>query len=106
MLLREQSLLGQWGNIGKVPAGAGTAAAVGKYREGSCWSRHCCGSEENSWGGDSYGGVGLLGRGEGKGRCGWWKGEGGGVGQRGGEGPGGEKAPAGASTAAAVRKYR
>ncbi len=51
MLLREQSLLGQWGNIEKVPAGAGTAAAVGKYREGSCWSRHYCGSEENSWGG-------------------------------------------------------
>ncbi len=49
MLLREQSLLWQWGNIEKVPAGAGTAAAVGKYREGSCWSRHYYGSEENSW---------------------------------------------------------
>ncbi len=36
VLLREQSLLWQWGNIEKVPAGAGTAAAVGKYREGSC----------------------------------------------------------------------
>ncbi len=35
----------------RAPAGAGTAAAVGKYREGSCWSRHYCGSEENSWGG-------------------------------------------------------
>ncbi len=36
VLLREQSLLGQWGNIEKDPAGAGTTAAVGKYREGSC----------------------------------------------------------------------
>ncbi len=89
MLLREQSLLGQWGNIEKVPAGAGTAAAVGKYREGSCWSRHYCSSEENSWGGDSYGGVGLLGRGEGKGRCGWWMGGGGGWGN--GEGRGREE---------------
>ncbi len=33
-------------NIEKAPAGAGTAAAVGKYREGSCWSGHCCGSGE------------------------------------------------------------
>ncbi len=106
MLLREQSLLGQWGNIEKVPAGAGTAAAVGKYREGSCWSRHCCGREENSWGG----GIPMV-------AWGCWEGEreravvgggrerGGGVGKRGGEGPGGEKAPAGASTAVAVRKY-
>ncbi len=53
----------QWGNTDSAPAGAGTAAAVGKYRkkapagagtaaavekyrEGSCWSRHCCGSGE------------------------------------------------------------
>ncbi len=34
-LLREQTLLRQWGNTEKAPAGAGTAAAVGK----------------NSWGG-------------------------------------------------------
>ncbi len=51
MLLREQSLLWQWGNIEKVPAGAGTAAAVGKYRESSCGSGHCCGSEEKQLGG-------------------------------------------------------
>ncbi len=104
MLLREQSLLGQWGNIEKVPAGAGTAAAVGKYREGSCWSRHYCGSEEDSWGGNSYGGA--VGKGRGKGPLWVVEGRGGGwVTERGGEGPGG-KAPAGASTAAAVRKYR
>ncbi len=60
-LLREQSLLRQWRNIEKAPAGAGTAAAVKKTA-----------------GGDSCGGVGLLGKGEGMGRCGWWKGEGGG----------------------------
>ncbi len=30
-LLRERTLLRQWGNTGKAPAGAGTAAAVGKY---------------------------------------------------------------------------
>ncbi len=54
-------------------------------------------------GGDPCGGVGLLGKGEGMGRCGWWEGEGG-LGN--GEGPGGEKAPAGASTAAAVGKCR
>ncbi len=28
----EQTLLRQWRNIDRVPAGAGTAAAVGKYR--------------------------------------------------------------------------
>ncbi len=84
-LLREQILLRQWGNtdsapagagtaaalgknIEKAPAGAGTAAAVGKYREGSCWSRHCCGSEETV-GGDSCGGVELLGKGM---RCCGW----------------------------------
>ncbi len=68
----EQALLRQWGKIGKVPARAGTTAVVKKTA-----------------GGGSYGGMGLLGRGEGKGR---------------GEGGGGEEAPAGASTAAAVRK--
>ncbi len=31
-LLRERALLRQWGSTGKAPAGAGTAAAVGKYR--------------------------------------------------------------------------
>ncbi len=31
-LLRERTLLRQWGNTGKAPGGAGTAAAVGKYR--------------------------------------------------------------------------
>ncbi len=89
MLLREQSLLGQWGNIEKVPAGAGTAAAVGQYREGSCWSRHCCGSEENSWGGFLWW-RGAVGRGEGKGRCGCVEGRGGGwvVTERGGGGVG------------------
>ncbi len=50
-LLREQSLLQQWGNIEKVPAGADTTAAVGKYRKGSCGSGHCCGSEEKQLGG-------------------------------------------------------
>ncbi len=87
MLLREQSLLRQWGNIEKVPAGAGTAAAVGTYREGSCWSRHYCGSEENSWGGNSYGGVGLLGKGGEKGLVGGGRERGGGLGN--GEGRGG-----------------
>ncbi len=45
-LLRERTLLRQWGNTGKAPAGAGTAAAVGKYILSSCGSRHCCGSGE------------------------------------------------------------
>ncbi len=45
-LLRERTLLRQWGNNGKAPAGAGTAAAVGKYILCSCGSRHCCGSGE------------------------------------------------------------
>ncbi len=31
-LLQEQTLLRQWGNIDSAPAGADTAAAVGKYR--------------------------------------------------------------------------
>ncbi len=35
VLLRERSLLGQWGKIEKDPARAGTTAAV-EYREGSC----------------------------------------------------------------------
>ncbi len=56
-------MLRQWGNIEKAPAGAGTAAAAGKYIEkapagagpaaavgkysyDSCGSGHCCGSEE------------------------------------------------------------
>ncbi len=42
----ERALLRQWGNIEKAPAGAGTAAAVGKYSYDSCGSGHCCGSEE------------------------------------------------------------
>ncbi len=46
MLLREQTLLRQWGNNGKAPAGAGTAAAVGENRKRSYWSRHCCSSGE------------------------------------------------------------
>ncbi len=45
-LLRERTLLRQWGNTGKAPGGAGTAAAVGKYILCSCGSRHCCGSGE------------------------------------------------------------
>ncbi len=45
-LLRERTLLRQWGNIDSAPAGADTAAAVGKYWEGSCGSGHCCGSGE------------------------------------------------------------
>ncbi len=72
-LLREQTLLRQWGNTEKAPAGAGTAAArgntekapaeadttaaVGKYRESSCGSGHCCGSEEKQLG-DCVGGRG------------------------------------------------
>ncbi|RXN27174.1 hypothetical protein ROHU_020314 [Labeo rohita] len=43
-LLQEQMLLQQCGNVEKAPAGADTAAAVWKYREGSCGSGHCCGS--------------------------------------------------------------
>ncbi len=70
-LLRERTLLRQWGNNGKAPAGAGTAAAVGKYicapagagtaaavgenRKRSCWSRHCCGSGEKT--GSAHGGA-------------------------------------------------
>ncbi len=46
MLLREQTLLQQWRNIEKAPAGADTAAAVEEYRKGSCGRRHCCGSGE------------------------------------------------------------
>ncbi len=46
VLLWEQTLLRQWGGIGGAPAGADTAAAVGKYWEGSCGSGHCCGSGE------------------------------------------------------------
>ncbi len=67
----EQALLRQWGKIGKVPARAGTTAVVKKTAgggipmvawgcwegergrgggggggRGSCWSEHCCGSEE------------------------------------------------------------
>ncbi len=87
MLLREQSLLGQWGNIEKVPAGAGTAAAVGQYREGSCWSRHCCGSEENSWRGFLWW-RGAVGKGRGKGPLWVVEGRGGGLGN--GEGGGRE----------------
>ncbi len=70
-LLRERTLLRQWGNNGKAPAGAGTAAAVGKYicapagagaaaavgenRKRSCWSRHCCSSGEKT--GSAHGGA-------------------------------------------------
>ncbi len=46
VLLREQTLLRQWGGIDGAPAGADTAAAVGKYWEGSWGSGHCCGSGE------------------------------------------------------------
>ncbi len=35
-LLREQTLLRQWGNTEKAPAGAGTAAAVRKNSWGDC----------------------------------------------------------------------
>ncbi len=35
-----------WGNIDKAPAGPETAAAVGKYGQGSCGRRHCYGSGE------------------------------------------------------------
>ncbi len=71
-LLRERTLLRQWGNIdsapagadtaaavgkynGKAPAGAGTAAAVGENRKRSYWSRHCCSSGENT--GSAHGGA-------------------------------------------------
>ncbi len=54
-LLRERALLRQWGSTGKAPAGAGTAAAVGENRKRSCWSRHCCGSGENT--GSAHGGA-------------------------------------------------
>ncbi|RXN12335.1 hypothetical protein ROHU_010160 [Labeo rohita] len=42
--LQEQMLLRQCGNVEKAPAGADTAAAVWKYREGYYGSGHCCGS--------------------------------------------------------------
>ncbi len=60
-LLREQTVLRQWGTYREPPAGADTTAAVGKiekapagsdtpnlgkYRQGSCESRHFCGSGE------------------------------------------------------------
>ncbi len=60
---------------------SGTAAAAGKYRKGSCWSGHCCGSGEIQK-------RLLLERAL--------------LRQRGNI----EKAPAGAGTAAAVGKYR
>ncbi len=67
MLLREQSLLGQWGNIEKVPAGAGTTAAVKKTAGGGfLWWR------------------GAVGKGRGKGPL--WVVEGGGGGGGGGVG--------------------
>ncbi len=59
-LLRERRLLRRWGNTEKAPAGVDTTAAVGKYRESSCGSGHCCGSGEKQLGG---GGV-----------CGMWGG--------------------------------
>ncbi len=79
MLLREQSLLGQWGNIEKIPVGAGTAAVVKKTAGGGfLWWR------------------GVVGLGErGRGGGGWLK-----------EREWRERLPAGASTAAAVRKFR
>ncbi len=45
-LLRERTLLRQWGDIDGAPAGADTAAAVWKYGKGSCGSGHCCGRGE------------------------------------------------------------
>ncbi len=69
MLLREQTLLRQWGNTEKAPAVADTAVAVGKYRKGSCGSRHCCGSGGIQKKGCERGAVGMDG--VGMGRCGW-----------------------------------
>ncbi len=43
-LLLKRVLLWQRGGMEKV--GVDTAAAEGKYRKGSCWSGHCCGSGE------------------------------------------------------------
>ncbi len=45
-LLRERTLLRQWGDIDGAPAGADTAAAVWKYGKGSCGGGHCCGRGE------------------------------------------------------------
>ncbi len=42
VLLRERSLLGQWGNRG----GGGVGEGEGMEGKASCWSEHCCGSEE------------------------------------------------------------
>ncbi len=93
----EQTLLRQWGNIEKAPAGAGTAAArentekapagadttaaVGKYRESSCGSGHCSvsaseelSSEEKQLGGlcgREGGGGGGGGGGDGEERLLW-----------------------------------
>ncbi len=64
-LLRERRLLRRWGNTEKAPAGADTTAVVGKYRESSCGSGHCCGSGEKQLGG---GGGGREGGGEGDGK--------------------------------------
>ncbi len=62
-LLREQTLLRQWGNTDSAPAGADTAAAVGKYRKGSCGSGHCCGKgkyRKGSCGSRHYCGSGEI----------------------------------------------
>ncbi len=67
---------------------------MGKYREGSCWSRHYCGSGNIEKVPARAGTTAAVKK---------TAGEGGGGS---GEGPGEEKAPAGASTAAAVREYR
>ncbi len=112
MLLREQTLLRQWGNNGKAPAGAGTAAAVGENRKRSYWSRHCCSSGENT--GSAHGGAvttavvrkiqvallleqALLGQWGNEGKAPAGAGTAGAVGKR-------ERAPAGAATTAVVGK--
>ncbi len=51
-LLREQTLLRQWGNTEKAPTGAGTAAAVKKKKLGGL-----CGREGEGGGGGGGGGV-------------------------------------------------
>ncbi len=58
-LLRGAVTAAARGNAEKAPAGADTTAAVGKYRESSCGSGHCCGSEEKTVGGSVWEGGGV-----------------------------------------------
>ncbi len=57
VLLREQTLLRQWGNTEKAPAGAGTAAARGNTEKAPAGAGTAAAVRKNSWG-DCVGGRG------------------------------------------------